>query len=221
MPSAAFDLLIKSFFGTSPYEAFAGPSGNPAPPGWGHDSPVFERLIAEVRPTVIVEVGTWLGASAIRMADLLEQGGVDAAIVCVDTWLGSPIHWQEDDYRRTLDLVHGYPRLYYAFLANVIASGHSDTIVPLPQTSENAARMLARLNLQPQLVYIDGDHEATAVFADLTNYWPLVAPGGVMFGDDFIADWPGVVRAVQLFAEKVGLRPEVSANKWILRKSAS
>lgn len=70
------------------------------------------------------------------------------------------------------------------------------------------------------IVCVDGDYEATSVFSNLTNYWPLVARGGIMFGDDFIADWPGVVRAVQLFAEKIGVRPEVSVNKWILRKGA-
>ena len=50
------------------------------------------------------------------------------------------------------------------------------------------------------------------------NYWPLVAPGGVMFGDDFVAEWPGVVQAVKLFASKLGVQPELMGEKWILRK---
>lgn len=218
MTTAAHAQIIDAFFGTSPYAGYEGPPGTPRPDGWGHESPVFERLIDEVRPALVVEVGTWLGASAIRMADLLAARDLPATVVCVDTWLGSPIHWREAPYRRVLDLSHGYPRLYYAFLANVIAAGHHDRIVPLPQPTDNAARLLAHLGLRPDLIYIDADHEATSVYSDLTNYWPLLAPGGVVFGDDFIADWPGVVRAVEMFASKLGQKPEIDGIKWILRK---
>jgi len=218
MTTAAYNQIIDALFGVSPYAGFAGPVGDPAPPGWGQNSPVFERLICEIRPRLIVEVGSWLGASAIRMAHHLGEQGISGTIVCVDTWLGSPVHWRTAEYRGELRIMNGYPQLYYAFLANVMAAGHAGTILPLPQPSDNAARLLEELKLQAQLVYIDADHEATSVYNDLTNYWPLVAPGGTMFGDDFIADWPGVVRAVQMFAAKLGVQPEIDGNKWIIRK---
>jgi len=218
MPSASYRQIIDTFFGQSPYADFDASGGSATPQGWGQHNPIFEKLIHEIRPRLIIEVGTWLGASAIRMADLLAERNIAATIVCVDTWLGSAIHWRDATYRRQLALQNGYPRLYQSFLANVVAAGRQDTILPMPQTSENAAQMIGSLGLTAELIYIDGDHEGTAVYADLMNYWPLLTPGGVMFGDDFVAEWPGVVNAVKLFANKVGVQPELLGEKWIIRK---
>lgn len=218
MTTDAYRQIIDTYFGHSPYADFDASGGSATPQGWGQHNPVFEKLIREIRPRLVIEVGSWLGASAIRMADFLAEGNIESTIVCVDTWLGSPIHWREEPYRRQLDLENGYPRLYRAFLANVVAAGRQDTILPMPQTGENAARMIGALGLTAELIYIDGDHEGTAVYSDLINYWPLVAPGGVMFGDDFLAEWPGVVGAVRLFADKIGLPFELIGEKWIIRK---
>ena len=218
MTTDAYRQIIDTFFGHSPYADFDARGGSATPQGWGQHNPVFEKLIHEVQPRLIVEVGSWLGASAIRMADLLAEQNIEGTIVCVDTWLGSAIHWREETYRRQLDLKNGYPRLYHAFLANVVAAGRQETILPMPQTGENAARMIGSLGLAAELIYIDGDHEGTAVYADLMNYWPLLSPGGAMFGDDFVAEWPGVVQAVKLFASKLGVQPELMGEKWILRK---
>ena len=41
--------------------------------GWGSTHPVFEHVVSEYRPTSIVEVGSWKGASASHMAGLLRQ----------------------------------------------------------------------------------------------------------------------------------------------------
>lgn len=218
MPAAAYRAIVETYFGTSPYQDLVDGAGTASPQGWGQHNPIFEHLIDEFRPHLIIEVGTWLGASAIRMAGMLRERGLDATIVCVDTWLGSAIHWRTAEYRAQLDLHNGYPRLYHAFLANVAAAGHQDIIVPIPQTAENASRMLADLGLKADMIYIDGDHEGTAVYTDLANYWPLLREGGIMFGDDFVAEWPGVVQAVRLFAEKLGTKPMLMGEKWAIRK---
>src|SRR6185295_14421751 len=57
--------------------------------GWGSESPAFRELILRVKPRLIVEVGTWKGASAIHMADIVAETKLDAQILCVDTWLGA------------------------------------------------------------------------------------------------------------------------------------
>ncbi len=40
-------------------------------------------------------------------------------------------------------------------------------------------------------IYLDGDHSAAAVLADLTLCWPLLRPGGVLICDDYLFDRPG------------------------------
>jgi predicted O-methyltransferase YrrM len=221
MTTAAYRTLIDTLYGASPYAEALSQGGSATPSGWGADSPVFAKLIEAIRPTLIVEVGTWLGASAVRMAGLLAEHKIDGTIVCIDTWLGSPEHWLDAEARAALDLQGGYPTLYHQFMANVAAAGCSDVIVPIPQTGDGGARILARLGLVPDLVYIDGAHDAISVYSDISALWPLLRPGGVMFGDDYLGDWMGVVTAVNRFADKLARKPQIVGEKWILQKDAA
>lgn len=167
--------------------------------GWGSDAPIFSELIAEVRPRLIIEVGSWKGASAIHMAGVCTTLGLDARIVCVDTWLGSLEFWTDPEDRTrygALDHLFGYPRVFYQFLANVVQTGHADRILPFPQTSQIAARWFAGHGVQADLIYLDGSHDEGDVAADIRAYLPLVRPGGVLFGDDWGFNYGAVARAV-------------------------
>jgi len=169
----------------------------------------------------VIEVGSWKGASAIHMARRLEDLGLGAEIVCVDTWLGAIefLDNKEDlDRYVSLRLRHGYPTVYYQFLANVVKTGFQNVITPFPQTSLIAARWLRKHNVQAQLIYIDGSHEEEDVLSDLTHYWPVLAPDGIMFGDDFNEAWPGVRSAVRAFCELYGCELVVSDGRWVVRK---
>jgi hypothetical protein len=154
------------------------------------------------------------------MAGLLKEQGADAAVVCVDTWLGSVEHWAGSvpgwDVRPYLK--HGYPTLYHQFLANVLHSKAEDVIVPVPNTSGNAARWLLRHRAVADLVYLDGSHEEDDVYQDLCNYWKLLRPGGALFGDDWHACWFGVICAVNRFAKERELAIYLAGPKWVLRK---
>lgn len=52
-------------------------------------------------------------------------------------------------------------------------------------------------------VYIDAAHDFNSTMADLLAWWPAIRVGGVMCGDDFIADYPDVIRAVNIFSGSV------------------
>ncbi|HEX3862567.1 MAG TPA: class I SAM-dependent methyltransferase [Stellaceae bacterium] len=189
--------------------------------GWGSQHPIFERLLRELRPRHILEIGTWKGASAIHMARLQQGLGLhDAEIVCVDTWLGALEFWADhnDASRyRSLNLTNGFPAVYYTFLRNVVAEAVASVITPFPTTSAIAARFFKRHNLTFDLIYLDASHDYEDVVADVAAYWPLVAPGGALFGDDFTQGWPGVVRAVSEFSETLGIAAAVDGDKWVLR----
>ena len=49
-------------------------------------------------------------------------------------------------------------------------------------------------------VYVDAAHETSAALRDMTAYWPLLKPGGILFGDD--AKNAAVIEAVRRFQEK-------------------
>lgn len=189
--------------------------------GWGSDHPIFRQVLAEAKPQLVIEVGTWKGASAIHMARCLQELGLKAQILCVDTWLGAIEFWgdkQDPERYLSLGLKNGYPTVYYQFLANVAKAGFQDVILPFPQTSMIAARWLFQQNVQAQAIYIDASHEEEDVFQDLCSYWKILAPGGIMFGDDYDQYWPSVRAAVRRFSQMIALAHDEGDGKWVFRK---
>jgi predicted O-methyltransferase YrrM len=192
--------------------------------GWHSEDPIFRKLLAAVRPRIVVELGTWKGASALHMCALAKELDLDPfTIVCVDTFLGSTWHWlnrQDPSGFAGLACRHGYPSLYYKFLANVVHLGHQDRVVPFPNTTTNASRFFNAMGgPQPDLVYVDAGHNFNDVVSDLRHWWPLVRPGGTVFGDDFSANFPGVEQALRTFCAEMRLAPvHVEGEKWVLQK---
>ncbi len=205
-------------FGTDPYEGFDPSWVEPDLQGWGHDHGIFSKCITQIKPKLIIEVGTWKGASAVRMGQICREQGLDTEIVCVDTWLGSPgvmIHTGKEsqaDRFASMRYVNGYPMLYYTFLRNVVDAGLQDVITPLPQTSENAAKILHFYRFQADLIYMDAAMEKEPAFRDLVFYWKLLRRGGLMIGDDYKNR---LVRAgVEKFATRMKVKPEAFGGKY-------
>ena len=205
---------------TSPYEGLDVEAYPADLQGWGSDHPLLREVITKCRPTVIVEVGSWKGASAIHMASVCKELSLDTQIICVDTWLGSPEHFlgQEAGWRKSLLLRNGFPQLYFTFLSNVVRAGVFDMITPLPSTSENAAYILKRKGIRADFVYVDAAHEEQPAYRDFADYWDLLTDDGVLVGDDYIA-WEGVTRAARRFAIDVQ-RPLVGTwGKFVISRS--
>jgi len=185
--------------------------------GWHGNYPFIQEAVRAWKPELIIEVGSWKGQSAINFAEELKRSVPAGKILCVDTWLGALEFWEnQKDSERYVSLHHdrGYPSVYYQFLANVLYHGLQDYVIPFPQTSLIAARWLAKRGIKAGLIYIDGSHDYEDVTRDLQAYWPLLKPGGLMFGDDY--DWPDVSKAVNAFPQG---RFELRAPFWLLHKA--
>jgi len=157
---------------------------------------VFDNALDGKSETVdIVEVGTWKGLSAMSMTERCILKNLKPRIVTVDTWLGAPEFWDnQDDRERDLMFVNGYPSVFYTFTKNVKSLGISEYIYPLPISSTQGAEVLKKHNFLADIIYIDASHEYEPVKSDIEAYWKLLKPGGIMIGDDY--DWPGVKKAV-------------------------
>jgi predicted O-methyltransferase YrrM len=81
-----------------------------------------------------------------------------------------------------------------------------------------AARWFARHQIQADLIYIDASHDEDDVYADLTHYWKLLRPGGIMLGDDWSDHWYGVICAVNRFAKEQQLPLKIVKPKWLSQK---
>lgn len=186
--------------------------------GWGSTHPVFRTAIEYVRPSLVIEVGTWKGGSAIHMAGLMRELGIDGEIVCVDTWLGAPIAWtSEPELKPSLKLRGGYPQFYYTFARNVLDAGVEDVVTPLPAPSEGGHTILKFLGVEAGLIYIDADHDYAPAKRDFERYLELLAPDGVMIGDDF-GCFPGVTQAAKELAEEHNLFAVKQREKIVLSR---
>ena len=184
----------------------------------GEISPSFYHSLKFVKdPKLLLEVGSYQGASAIFFAKEFNRLGIDCQILCVDTFIGSITHWTNDFFFNDLKLENGFPTLYKQFLANVMKHGCYDKITPLPLTSLDGARFLNHNDICPDLIYIDASHEYPDVLLDITAYYKTLKVGGVIFGDDYDG-WPGVKQSVDQFGEDMKIQIEVINGKWFIRK---
>ncbi|MGB8825975.1 MAG: hypothetical protein WCD25_21740 [Pseudolabrys sp.] len=88
------------------------------------------------------------------MACLLRETGTNGTVIAIDTFLGSPEHWDRSGRDGNLmPCKNGRPLLYEQFLTNVVRTGMQDFIVPLPRSSEHAVIILSRLGIRAGLVH--------------------------------------------------------------------
>jgi predicted O-methyltransferase YrrM len=179
--------------------------------GWNSQSEALKCALERTKPKSIVEVGSWLGASAIYMATLTK-----APIVCVDTFLGSnEVLWRDNVVQ---NVVQNFDRIYKQFCVNITSKELNKQIVPLPMTSSSAVELMSAHNVKVDMVYIDAGHREREVYADLQDWWPLT--NKVIVGDDYNSFWPGVIAAANRFAEENNLQLEVVDSKFILWKDS-
>src|SRR5688572_14260199 len=162
--------------------------------GWNSRHPKLAELITQIKPKLILEVGSWLGASALFMTE-----HTNAHIIALDTWLGAGEMWdnQADPERYgSLKLTSGYPTIFFDFMSNVIRAGKQSQITPMPMPSSIGLKLLEKWKIQPDLVYIDASHDLHDVLSDIKLSFRL-GPR-IICGDDYWS-WPGVRQAVDLW----------------------
>jgi hypothetical protein len=218
MPMSVYDNLVgKIWRGYDPYYGFPHKIIKQDLQGWASQHRYLSDTVARQRPNVVIEVGVWKGASCLEFARAIQVNRLDAAVIAIDTWLGSWDHWIDDSWHRELAFEFGYPNIYRTFLANMVLGEVSKNVVPLPLDSVNAWHTLKNFEIIPEIVHIDGGHDFQTVSTDLSNWWSLLAPGGTMIIDDYFENgewWPGVREAVRAHLKETSFtRFEAENNK--------
>ena len=118
---------------------------------------VYQEIMAETRPELVVETGTYRGGSAFFLASICDLLGV-GEVVSLD------IERVRDDYPE-------HPRVTYL-------GGRSSTDPGV------VAEVRARAEGKRTLVILDSDHSQAHVEAELAVYAPLVPIGGYVIVED-------------------------------------
>jgi cephalosporin hydroxylase len=139
---------------------------------------VYQEIVFETRPGLIVETGTYRGGSALYLASLCDLVG-GGEVVSIDV---EPIR---DDYPE-------HPRITYL-------GGRSSTdLAVVEKVRERAAD-------RPILVILDSDHSQAHVEAELAAYAPLVPVGCYVIVEDSNIGrirkdlMPGPLEAIETF----------------------
>ena len=103
--------------------------------------------------------------------------------------------------------------MFNIFTKNIKYFKHDDVVAPLPLSSLQATDVLKYYNISADLIYIDAAHEYEPVKHDIANYWTILKTGGVMVGDDYMSNWPGVMKAVNEFGNA-----NISGVVWSFKK---
>lgn len=157
------------------------PAAKSLPDGWFHHADQILALLEQHRPKVIVELGTYLGASAIGMARVSQAWG--GTVYCVDTWAGRPQPGRSSA-----------PLRLFACATNMRRAKVHASVRLIPATTLEAAK--AWQGPPIDCLYVDADHSYEGCLSDLQHWTPHLRQGALLMGDDYDNPMcPGVAQA--------------------------
>ncbi|KAK8957190.1 hypothetical protein KSP39_PZI001185 [Platanthera zijinensis] len=217
-------LLNRLYNNTSPYANFPSPETAKLllptaakPRGWGSTNPVFADLISSLRPLIIIELGTFLGASALHMAALTRNHSLQSLILCVDDFRGWPV-FRSRLARHVPAPRHADSLLLHQFMLGVSVAGETGRVFPVPFSTSSALAAFCDWGIYGDLIEVDAGHDFHSAWSDLNKAYAVLRTGGILFGHDYhtAADNHGVRRAVTLFARVKGIKVLPHGEHWVL-----
>jgi predicted O-methyltransferase YrrM len=144
---------------------------------------ILEKI--EVTDLKIAEIGVYKGrCTAMWNVELINRG-VNYEYFAIDHFTGSTEHNHSIDYYNitleNLKPIDGKVK--------IIKNDSLDECKNYPDSFFD-------------VVYIDASHDYESVKEDILTWLPKVKKGGIICGDDYYSDWPGVIKAVNEIFDK-------------------
>ena len=146
---------------------------------FSYNIPYWDVILDNVKPSKILEVGSFEGMSTCFMIDRISpQRPVE--IYCIDSWEGGIEHASFDMKQHEKSFHHNI--------------NHAVRGAPYPATIQkrkgNSLVELSKLVVEGvrdfDLVYIDGSHKTCDVFVDAALSFNLLRVGGILIFDDYL-----------------------------------
>lgn len=149
----------------------------------------------------VIEIGCYTGESSSIFA---ENERVNK-LYCIDPWVGN---YDNQDGASKSDMFAVEKQF------NKIAEKYKDKIVKIKDTSSNAINYFIENDIKVDLVYIDGNHQESAVTEDITKYKPVIKQGMFISGHDWQTN--GVKNSIKKIFDK---NPDkiFSDRSWIIK----
>jgi len=154
----------------------------------------FDQLLARVRalaPTRVLEIGSMFGGTLWHWMHAAPRG---ATFIAVDMLVS-----QSDP--RYVAQKSGHDVVWAEWAREL---GHHLTIIADDSTRPDVVSYVRRIVEKVDFLFIDGGHSFECVLADITNYRPLVRPGGIMALHDIDLRGSGVPDAWRQMTDPQG-----------------
>ena len=148
----------------------------------------------------IIEVGSWVGESAVAMASAIhpDNGG---CVYCVDHWEGS------DLLIDTCSALGGPDEVHKHFVANC-GDFYGTLIRDIPGRSVEIA---AGLDMQEaDIIFLDADHTYEGLRSDILAWMPHLRDDGILCGHDCCDEYPAVKKCLTEMFGSVGMDVSVA-----------
>jgi cephalosporin hydroxylase len=143
---------------------------------------------------LVVEIGSWQGRSAKAMAMTVGE-----KLFCIDPWYRATGANLKDLHPELPDAPDNVILAFKKHLEPELAAGK---VVPMRMKAAEAVDPIRTIlnGRKLDMVFIDGGHKYEEVSADIKDWRPMIASGGILCGHDWNHQgWPGVVKAVMEF----------------------
>jgi predicted O-methyltransferase YrrM len=154
--------------------------------GWTRPERACElaEVIIDLKPKVVVEIGTFGGRSAIAMAFALRENNNKGKLYAIDPWrveYALEGEWKDnqDWYKNNIDIHEIHERCMIAIWQHNL----DEWLVVIRAASQHCFKLFPRIDV----LLIDGNHSEVASFRDARLYVPNVRKGGMVMIDDL--DW--------------------------------
>lgn len=153
---------------------------------------VYQELIYEIKPDLIIETGSFCGGSALYMRDVLDKSYPEGKIISID------INQEEIRFEANT------PGLIFYKGSSV-----SDETITYVKSH------IVAYNCQRVMVILDSEHEESHVLKELALYMPLVTVGSILIVED-TSNHPGPIGAVNKVFPCEGWKRNLMCEKFML-----
>ena len=126
-------------------------------------------MVAELKPAVIVELGTDRGESYFAFCQSVFENRTGSKAFAIDHWLGDPHAGSYDE--TTFKDVESHNRSSYSSFSVLLRSTFDDAVARFADESID-------------LLHLDGHHSEEAARHDLQLWLPKLRPGGILLVHD-------------------------------------
>jgi len=124
---------------------------------------IYQAIMSDIRPTVVIETGTYQGGSALWFAFLMEMLGIDGKVYTIDF----------EDRRRC-----SHPKIEFLGGDSTNPELRDAIVEDMPKDGK-------------LLISLDADHSAEHVYKELCLYAPLCKVGDRLVVEDTNIGWEG------------------------------